>query len=232
VQNAQNAQYSGTWQGLKTIWREEGIRGLFRGNGTNCARIVPNSAVKFFAYEEAAYGLLWLAQQQSNDPNLELTPVLRLGAGATAGIIAMSATYPMDMVRGASPVQSGRKGEQRYKGMRHAAVTIVKEEGVRALYKGWLPSVIGVIPYVGLNFAVYETLKDWLARMYATQQPEQAELSVLTKLACGRWRERWGRQWRTRWTWCGGGCRWWGGRTRLVCSERTARWQRPRSTPG
>ncbi|GJP41098.1 hypothetical protein CLOM_g767 [Closterium sp. NIES-68] len=117
--------------------------------------------------------------------DLELTPVLRLGAGATAGIIAMSATYPMDMVRGRLTVQSGRKGEQRYKGMRHAAVTIVKEEGVRALYKGWLPSVIGVIPYVGLNFAVYETLKDWLARMYATQQPEQAELSVLTKLACG-----------------------------------------------
>ena len=28
-----------------------------------------------------------------------------------------------------------------------------------AFYKGWLPSVIGVVPYVGLNFAVYETLK-------------------------------------------------------------------------
>ncbi|CAI7865335.1 unnamed protein product [Closterium sp. NIES-53] len=188
VQNAQHAQYSGTWQGLKTIWREEGIRGLFRGNGTNCARIVPNSAVKFFAYEEAAHGLLWLAQQQSNDPNLELTPVLRLGAGATAGIIAMSATYPMDMVRGRLTVQSGRSGEQRYKGMRHAAVTIVKEEGVRALYRGWLPSVIGVVPYVGLNFAVYETLKDQLGRMYAAQHPdnpEMGELSVLTKLACG-----------------------------------------------
>ncbi|CAL0318068.1 unnamed protein product [Lupinus luteus] len=29
-----------------------------------------------------------------------LTPILRLGAGACAGIIAISATYPMDMVRG------------------------------------------------------------------------------------------------------------------------------------
>lgn len=35
----------------------------------------------------------------------ELTPVLRLGAGACAGIIAMSATYPMDMVRGRITVQ-------------------------------------------------------------------------------------------------------------------------------
>lgn len=35
----------------------------------------------------------------------ELTPLLRLGAGACAGIIAMSATYPMDLVRGRLTVQ-------------------------------------------------------------------------------------------------------------------------------
>lgn len=35
----------------------------------------------------------------------QLTPLLRLGAGACAGIIAMSATYPMDMVRGRLTVQ-------------------------------------------------------------------------------------------------------------------------------
>ena len=34
------------------------------------------------------------------------------------------------------------------------------QEGLLALWRGWVPSVIGVIPYVGLNFAVYETLKD------------------------------------------------------------------------
>lgn len=35
-----------------------------------------------------------------------------------------------------------------------------------ALWKGWLPSVIGVVPYVGLNFAVYETLKDSVLKYY------------------------------------------------------------------
>ena len=35
-----------------------------------------------------------------------MTPVLRLGAGAVAGIIAMSATYPLDMVRGRLTVQA------------------------------------------------------------------------------------------------------------------------------
>ena len=54
VQNPHNIKYNGTIQGLKYIWRTEGFRGLFKGNGTNCARIVPNSAVKFFSYEQAS----------------------------------------------------------------------------------------------------------------------------------------------------------------------------------
>lgn len=54
VQNPHNIKYRGTIQGLKYIWRAEGFRGLFKGNGTNCARIVPNSAVKFFSYEQAS----------------------------------------------------------------------------------------------------------------------------------------------------------------------------------
>ena len=41
-----------------------------------------------------------------------------------------------------------------------------EQEGLLALWRGWLPSVIGVIPYVGLNFAVYETSKDMILKHY------------------------------------------------------------------
>lgn len=54
VQNRHNVKYNGTVQGLKYIWKTEGFRGMFKGNGTNCARIIPNSAVKFFSYEQAS----------------------------------------------------------------------------------------------------------------------------------------------------------------------------------
>ena len=47
----------------------------------------------------SSYFWLFLAE------DAQLTPLLRLGAGACAGIIAMSATYPMDMVRGRLTVQ-------------------------------------------------------------------------------------------------------------------------------
>lgn len=184
VQNPLNPKYSGMVQGLKYIWANEGITGFFKGNGTNCARIIPNSAVKFYSYEQASRAILWLYRRQSGHEDAELTPVLRLGAGACAGVIAMSATYPLDMVRGRLTVQTD-DSPTRYRGMLHAATTIVKEEGPRALYKGWLPSVIGVVPYAGLNFAVYESLKDWIAKKNIEGPGESSELSVLTKLGCG-----------------------------------------------
>ncbi|KAK9121720.1 hypothetical protein Syun_019337 [Stephania yunnanensis] len=115
----------------------------------------------------------------------QLTPLLRLGAGACAGIIAMSATYPMDMVRGRLTVQT-EKSPYRYRGIFHALSTVLQEEGPRALYRGWLPSVIGVVPYVGLNFAVYESLKDWLIQTKPLGLvQDNNELSVPTRLGCG-----------------------------------------------
>ncbi len=31
--------------------KTEGLRGMMKGNGANCVRIIPNSAVKFLTYE-------------------------------------------------------------------------------------------------------------------------------------------------------------------------------------
>ncbi|XP_022754149.1 mitochondrial adenine nucleotide transporter ADNT1-like [Durio zibethinus] len=164
---------------------------MSKGNGTNCTRMIPNSAVEFFSYEEASKGILYFYRQQSGNEDAQLTPLLRLGAGSCAGIIVMSATYPMDITE---------KSPHQYKGIFHALSTVLWEEGLHALYKGWLPSIIGAtyarkmscisgllelvfvcwflygiylfiakqlksnVPHVGLNFVVYESLKDWLLK--------------------------------------------------------------------
>lgn len=41
------------------------------------------------------------------------------------------------------------------------------------------------VPYVGLNFAVYESLKDWLIKSNALGLNEGSDLGVTTRLACG-----------------------------------------------
>lgn len=51
VQNAGRDEYRiGVGRALRKMWVEEGFRGLMRGNGTNCIRIVPYSAVQFSSY--------------------------------------------------------------------------------------------------------------------------------------------------------------------------------------
>lgn len=41
------------------------------------------------------------------------------------------------------------------------------------------------MPYVGLNFAVYESLKDWMVKTNPYRIVENNELSVTMRLACG-----------------------------------------------
>lgn len=171
--------YRSTWQGLVHMARHEGFRGMMKGNGANCMRIVPNSAVKFLTYEHLSRDIV--DYYRATTGKGEMTPFLRLIAGAGAGIVAMSATYPLDMVRGRLTVQDGTS--QQYRGIWHAATSIIRDEGPLALYKGWLPSVIGVVPYVGLNFAVYETLKAMTLQHYGLR--DERELSVASRLACG-----------------------------------------------
>lgn len=171
--------YRNSFQGVQHMWRTDGMRGLFKGNGLNCIRIFPNSAIKFLCYEQITRKMAYMSLERGGDG--QLTPGLRLLAGAMAGIVGMSATYPMDMVRGRITIQEGTNAP--YRGMLHATSCIVRTEGVFALWRGWVPSVIGVVPYMGLNFGVYETAKDMIIKFYGYR--DERDLSVATRLSCG-----------------------------------------------
>lgn len=171
--------YTGVWQGTSHMFRNDGIRGMFKGNGLNCIRIVPNQAIKFLTYEQLSRKISHHLIDNGGDG--QLTPLLRLSAGAAAGVVGMSATYPLDMVRGRITVQEA--GNPQYRGLWHATGCIIREEGLLALWRGWLPSVIGVVPYVGLNFGVYETLKDVIIKTWGLR--DERDLSIAVRLGCG-----------------------------------------------
>ncbi|KAJ3563098.1 hypothetical protein NP233_g9161 [Leucocoprinus birnbaumii] len=87
-----NASYNGVWNSLARMWREEGFRGFMRGNGINCLRIVPYSAVQFTTYEQLKKFLTRRGTKELDTPK-------RLAAGAMAGITSVCSTYPLDLVR-------------------------------------------------------------------------------------------------------------------------------------
>ncbi|CAI7573544.1 unnamed protein product [Penicillium bialowiezense] len=151
-----------TWKALVKMGREEGWRGFMRGNGTNCIRIIPYSAVQFGSYN--------FYKKFAETPDGDMSPMRRLVCGGAAGITSVTITYPLDIVRTRLSIQSAsfadlgsRDPAQKLPGMFTTMLMIYKNEGgVRALYRGIAPTVAGVAPYVGLNFMTYESVRKYL----------------------------------------------------------------------
>ncbi|KAF9788846.1 hypothetical protein SFRURICE_018422, partial [Spodoptera frugiperda] len=89
-------------------------------------------------------------------------PVVQHGdkfvAGAGAGVTAVTLTYPLDTIRARLAFQI--TGEHKYNGIAHAATTMFRTEGgIRALYRGFVPTMMGMVPYAGFSFYCFESLK-------------------------------------------------------------------------
>jgi solute carrier family 25 protein 43 len=137
------------------IYRHEGLRGFWKGNGIACVRLFPYNAVQFATFTKLK---IWMS-----DPNTgKLSAFNALVAGSVGGICATVATYPTDMVKTRLTVAHADPSKSKYKGMVDAFRVIAAEEGVMAFYKGMSTSVIGVIPFAGGTFMSYEILdKAW-----------------------------------------------------------------------
>ncbi|EEP80822.1 conserved hypothetical protein [Uncinocarpus reesii 1704] len=163
IQNAGRNDYKlSISKALVKMWKEEGWRGFMRGNGTNCIRIVPYSAVQFGSY--SIY-----KKFAEPYPGGDLSPLSRLICGGFAGITSVTITYPLDIVRTRLSIQSASFSElkqapsQKLPGMfQTMRIMYQTEGGIIALYRGILPTVAGVAPYVGLNFMTYESVRKYL----------------------------------------------------------------------
>lgn len=169
----QPLRYTSVIQSLGAIQRKEGIQGWFRGNTANCIRIFPMSAIQFYAFD-VLKGMIY-----SYEGTESLTPLQRLGAGALAGAVAQTATYPLDFMRARLTVDTRGK----YGGVFSGMGVVMREEGVRALYRGLVPSLLGIMPYVGVDFMIYGTLREMLPRNPATGEPEVVGRLVVGAIA-------------------------------------------------
>lgn len=60
--------------------------------------------------------------------------------------------------------------------------TVARTEGLAALYKGLLPTLLGIAPYAALNFALYDLAKK---QFYAGGRPQGTVSNLLLGAATG-----------------------------------------------
>ncbi|KAF8382159.1 hypothetical protein PRIPAC_71301 [Pristionchus pacificus] len=156
---------------LKLLHAEGGIKSFWRGNGINVVKIAPESAIKFMAYEQ----MKRLIQRAKGSNELEVYE--RFAAGSSAGAISQTIIYPMEVLKTRLAL---RRTGQLHKGLIHFAAKLYRKEGIATFYKGYVPNLLGIIPYAGIDLAIYETLKALYCKHSKATEP-----GVLALLACG-----------------------------------------------
>ncbi|XP_047236302.1 calcium-binding mitochondrial carrier protein SCaMC-2-A [Girardinichthys multiradiatus] len=156
--------------GLMQMIKEGGMRSLWRGNGVNIIKIAPESALKFMAYEQI--------KRLIGSDKETLSILERFVAGSSAGVIAQSTIYPMEVLK--THLALRKTGQ--YAGISDCAKQIFRKEGLGAFYKGYVPNMLGIIPYAGIDLAVYETLKNSYLQQYGTNSTDPG---IVVLLACG-----------------------------------------------
>ncbi|XP_030761167.1 calcium-binding mitochondrial carrier protein SCaMC-2 [Sitophilus oryzae] len=155
---------------MQCMIKEGGISGLWRGNGINVLKIAPESAIKFAAYEQ-------IKRLLKGDSKNSLTIYERFCAGAMAGSISQTAIYPLEVLK----TRLALRKTGQYKSIADAAYKIYVREGLMSFYRGYIPNILGIVPYAGIDLAVYETLKKKYFKTHSTD--EQPSFWML--LACG-----------------------------------------------
>jgi solute carrier family 25 phosphate transporter 23/24/25/41 len=137
-----NKKYNNIYQSLNLIYREEGFFKLWKGNLTNCIRVVPYSAIQFASYNKT--------KDLFKDSNI----AQKLVAGSVSGILATTATHPLDVIRLRLTLSHNNKN------IINTFRDVYQENGARSLYKGYVPTLLSLTPYIAINFATFDSLRD------------------------------------------------------------------------
>jgi len=198
--NPQFAKYTGSWFGVFTairdINRQDGIRGLFRGHSATLLRVFPYAGIKFLAYEQLRAAIIPSRGHE--------TPARRFLAGSLAGITSVFFTYPLEVIRVRLAFETKKDSRSslsricrqiyREQPRSMAAPTnstvpiagIVEQatprSGLANFYRGFTPTLVGMLPYAGMSFLTHDTIGDLL------RHPSIAQYTVLpsTTLAGNR----------------------------------------------
>ncbi|KAK2021872.1 mitochondrial carrier [Colletotrichum zoysiae] len=184
--NPQFAKYTGSWFGVVTAMKDirshEGLTGLFRGHSATLIRIFPYAGIKFLAYEQIRSLVIRRKDQE--------TPWRRLISGSMAGVTSVFFTYPLEVIRVRLAFETKHGGSslaticrriynERFVRTSAAAKTasttaateataasavaaIAPRSGLINFYRGFTPTLLGMLPYAGMSFLTHDTAGDLL----------------------------------------------------------------------
>jgi len=154
--------YGGIADCARRTYADEGLVAFWRGNTANVIRYFPTQALNFafkdyykslFSFKQSEGYYRWMAGN--------------LASGGAAGATSLLFVYSLDYARTrlAADNKSSKKGgtgERQFNGLLDVYKKTLATDGVAGLYRGFLPSVVGIVVYRGLYFGMYDSVKPLL----------------------------------------------------------------------
>jgi len=149
--------YKGIGDAFKRTMADEGALALWRGNTANVIRYFPTQALNFafkdyfkslFGFKKNEGYWTWFAGN--------------IASGAGAGASSLLFVYSLDYARTrlANDAKSAKGGgERQFNGLVDVYRKTLATDGLAGLYRGFVPSVVGIIVYRGLYFGLFDSLK-------------------------------------------------------------------------
>ena len=162
-----DGRYRGFVDALGTIARKEGVRGLYKGFVPSLL-LVSHGSIQLTAYEGLREAFGSGRERSARTGKREINPTEAGAIGLASKFIAVSTTYPLQVIR--SRMQQ-REDVPRaadaptYRRFARALAQTAQREGFLGLYKGFVPNVLRVLPNSAVTFAAYEgfiaVLNEW-----------------------------------------------------------------------
>ncbi|KAJ5122798.1 Mitochondrial carrier protein RIM2 [Penicillium atrosanguineum] len=141
---------------ISSIYRAEGWKAFFRGPGPSLAGVVPATAIKFYVYGNCKR----IGAQMTGYG--EDSTLIHAQAAISAGIATATATNPIWLVKTRLQLDKNlATGGRRYKNSLDCLQQVLRQEGIRGLYKGLSASYLGSVE-TALHLVLYERLKTML----------------------------------------------------------------------
>jgi len=170
-------RYNGILDCFSRVSKEQGIAAFWRGNFTNIIRYFPTQAFNF-AFKDSIKTLFPKVDKNADFAKFFL---INVASGGLAGAGSLCIVYPLDYARTrlASDVGSGKN---QFNGLLDCIRKTVNNGGFRSLYNGLGVSIVGIIPYRGAYFGLFDTLSGY--NPYQTSDNNLQRAS--SKFACAQ----------------------------------------------
>lgn len=146
-QGHEKPKYSGPTDVVKKLYREGGMRSIYKGTVATLLRDIPASGMYFMTYE-----YLQKVLKKVGGESTEMGLLKTIFAGGMAGIFNWAVGMPADVIK--SRLQTAPEGT--YRGVGHAFSVLLREEGPAALYKGVTPVMLRAFPANAACFLGFE----------------------------------------------------------------------------